>query len=296
MSILKKIGIAIVVLILVLALAAWWIMRGSPAELSVAAVTGTDPTLVEPNEQTIPTVDVAKPIGWKAGEAPKAAAGLTVNRFAEGLEHPRVIYLLPNGDLLVAETNAPARVVAGGGITNFVAGILFGLGVPNMMEFQRNGAMSSTANELVTALLVARSEAIKRQSSVSICASASPADPEPACGGASFSGYITFVDIDGDCARSGGEKVLRADGPLDRTVIANSNGSCLSFGANGFSRVAAAPTDASHILFCDSQWGTEVQSGGNLSAARGVLVSQTGRMEIVRDKKRIDEWDISCAR
>jgi glucose/arabinose dehydrogenase len=125
MSLLKKIGIALVVVILVLAVGAWWVMRGSPADYSVAAVTGTDPTLAEPDPQTIPTVDVAKPIGWAEGEAPKAAQGLAVNRFAEGLEHPRTIYLLPNGDLLVSESNAPAREGAGGGITNFIAGLLF---------------------------------------------------------------------------------------------------------------------------------------------------------------------------
>jgi glucose/arabinose dehydrogenase len=125
MRILKKIGIALVVLILLLAIAAWWVLRGSPAELSVAAVTGTDPTLSEPNEQTIPTVEVFKPIGWADGQAPKPAEGLAINRFAEGLEHPRTMVQLPNGDLLVTLTNAPARVIAGGGLTNFVAGILF---------------------------------------------------------------------------------------------------------------------------------------------------------------------------
>jgi glucose/arabinose dehydrogenase len=139
MSILRKIGIGLVVVILLLAIAAWWVMRGSPAEYSVAQVTGTDPTLAEPNPQTIPTVDVAKPIGWAKGEAPKAAQGLTVARFAEGLEHPRTIYLLPNGDLLVSESNAPARVVAGGGITNFVAGLLFA----------RAGAAVPSPNKLV---------------------------------------------------------------------------------------------------------------------------------------------------
>lgn len=139
MSILKKIGIGLIIVVLVLAVAAWWVMRGSPAEYTVAEVTGTDPTLAKPDPQTIPTVDVAKPIGWAEGQAPKAAEGLEVNRFAEGLEHPRTIYLLPNGDLLVAETNAPDRVVAGGGITNFIAGLLFA----------RAGAAEPSPNKLV---------------------------------------------------------------------------------------------------------------------------------------------------
>lgn len=126
MSIFKKILIALVVLLIALAIAAFFIIRGDPADMSVEAVTGTDPKLAEPNPQTIPTVKVAKPVGWKADEAPLAAKGLTITRFAEGLEHPRNMLALPNGDIIVAESNAPARVVTGGGgITNFIAGLLF---------------------------------------------------------------------------------------------------------------------------------------------------------------------------
>jgi glucose/arabinose dehydrogenase len=134
MGILKKIGIALVVLILVLAVAAWWVTRGDPAEHTVAEVTGDDPVLAEPDPQTIPTVDVATPVGWEDGEAPTAAQGLAVNRFAEGLDHPRIIYPMPNGDILVTLTNAPERPLAGGWLTNLVAGFLFrqaGAAVPS---------------------------------------------------------------------------------------------------------------------------------------------------------------------
>jgi glucose/arabinose dehydrogenase len=114
-----------VVIVLLLA-AGWWLTRGVPADYSVADVTGADPKLHDPDPQVIPTVGIAKPIGWKAGQAPKAADGLAVSRFAEGLEHPRTLYALPNGDILVAESNAPARIVAGGNwLTNLVAGYLF---------------------------------------------------------------------------------------------------------------------------------------------------------------------------
>ena len=125
MRILKKIGVTLVVLILVLAVAAWWVMRGDTAEYTVAQVSGHDPTLDQPNPETIPTVDVATPVGWGANGAPQAAQGLAVTRFASGLDHPRVLYTLPNGDVLVTETNAPAREIAGGWLTNLVAGYLF---------------------------------------------------------------------------------------------------------------------------------------------------------------------------
>ena len=114
MAILKKIGITLAVLILVLAVAAWWVLRGEQADFSVADVSGTDPKLDQPNPQTIPTVGVATPIGWGPNEAPAAAPGLAVTRFAAGLEHPRVMYTMPNGDVLVTEGNAPDRIVAGG--------------------------------------------------------------------------------------------------------------------------------------------------------------------------------------
>src|SRR5690348_7657377 len=103
MGILKKIGITLLVLILVLAVGAWWVLRGDSADYTVADVTGTDPKLNQPDEQTIPTVGVSTPIGWSANEAPAAAPGLAVTRFATGLEHPRVMYPLPNGDILVSE-------------------------------------------------------------------------------------------------------------------------------------------------------------------------------------------------
>jgi type IV fimbrial biogenesis protein FimT len=175
-----------------------------------------------------------------------------------------------------------------------IAGIILGLGAPSFGEFRRNARLTSAANDLLGVGQLARTEAIKRQTTVSVCTSAAPGDREPACGGASFAGYITFVDADGDCARSAGETVLRANGSIERNVIANADGSCLSFGANGFLRASA--NSATHILFCDPVWGTELQPGTNQSAARGILVSETGRLQIVRDKPRIDKWDIQCAR
>lgn len=68
---------------------------------------GANPTLPEPRRQSIPLVNIAPAEGWEQGEAPTPAAGLAVNAFASGLDHPRWVYVLPNGDILVAESNAP---------------------------------------------------------------------------------------------------------------------------------------------------------------------------------------------
>ncbi len=67
------------------------------------------PQLAEPNETLIPTVKIAPAKGWPEGAKPLAAPGLEVRAFATGLDHPRWLYVLPNGDVLVAETNAPER-------------------------------------------------------------------------------------------------------------------------------------------------------------------------------------------
>ncbi|HVZ98823.1 MAG TPA: sorbosone dehydrogenase family protein [Caulobacterales bacterium] len=76
--------------------------------LDVAAGYGPNPALPPPRAQLIPTVRIAPASGWPEGAAPVAAAGLEVAAFARELQHPRWLYVLPNGDVLVAETNAPA--------------------------------------------------------------------------------------------------------------------------------------------------------------------------------------------
>jgi glucose/arabinose dehydrogenase len=86
------------------------------ARLPESATTGPNPTLPEPAEALIPTVKIAPAKGWPAGLTPRAAPGRRVNAFATGLQHPRWVYVLPNGDVLVAETSAPPRPEDGKGI------------------------------------------------------------------------------------------------------------------------------------------------------------------------------------
>ena len=68
---------------------------------------GPNPELPFPQQTLIPTINIAPAKPWAAGEMPRAAAAFKVNVFAQGLDHPRWIYVLPNGDVLVAETNGP---------------------------------------------------------------------------------------------------------------------------------------------------------------------------------------------
>jgi glucose/arabinose dehydrogenase len=82
---------------------------GEMATLPEDAGFGPRPELPAPNPTLLPTVNIARATGWPVGATPAAAAGLAVNAFATGLDHPRWLFVLPNGDVLVAETNAPPR-------------------------------------------------------------------------------------------------------------------------------------------------------------------------------------------
>ncbi len=120
------------IFIVIAAAVIWYMARPDVAQLPLDAVTGPNPQITEAREQTIPTIKVADVDRWKAGETPVAAPGLIVERFADGLDHPRNVYVLPNGDVLVAETNSPPR--DGGGIEGMVMRWLMGkagAGVPS---------------------------------------------------------------------------------------------------------------------------------------------------------------------
>ena len=93
---------------------------GEVAQLPIAAGVGPHPQLPPPNPTIIPTVNIAQAVGWPENGKPMAAPGMTVNAFAGGFDHPRWLYVLPNGDVLVAETNAPPRPEEGNVIKGWI--------------------------------------------------------------------------------------------------------------------------------------------------------------------------------
>ena len=109
-----------------------------PALQPVSVSMGLNPQLPEPNSSLLPVVKIAEAVGWSQGQMPVAAEGLKVQAFASGLDHPRWLYVLPNGDVLVAETNAPPRPDEGGGIRGF-----FQEGA-----MKKAGAVTPTANRI----------------------------------------------------------------------------------------------------------------------------------------------------
>lgn len=100
---------------------------------------GQNPTLVEPSSRILPMVNIAPAVGWPQGVMPTAPQGFTVQAFASGLDHPRWLYRLPNGDVLVAETNAPPKPEdKQGGIRGWVMGLVM----------KRAGAAPASANRI----------------------------------------------------------------------------------------------------------------------------------------------------
>ena len=111
---------------------------GEVAQLPVAAGTGSNPTLPAPNKTLLPTLNIAPAQGWAEGAKPSAAAGTAVDAFATGLDHPRWLLVLPNGDVLVAETNAPPKPDDAKGIRGWVMGLVM----------KRAGAGPQSANRI----------------------------------------------------------------------------------------------------------------------------------------------------
>lgn len=107
---------------------------GEQATLTVKDGMGPRPTLPEPNKTLLPTVNIAPAEPWADGALPTPAQGFAVNQFAAGLDHPRWLLVLPNGDVLVAESNAPKRPEDGNGIKGWLQGLVMkraGAGVPS---------------------------------------------------------------------------------------------------------------------------------------------------------------------
>jgi len=111
---------------------------GERARLSVQSGTGERPSLPAPDESLIPVVNIAPAKGWPDKKTPESPAGLDVNIYATNLSHPRWLYKLPNGDILVAETNAPPKPDDGKGIKGFFMAL----------AMKRAGADTPSANRI----------------------------------------------------------------------------------------------------------------------------------------------------
>lgn len=175
-------------------------------------------------------------------------------------------------------------------ITLAVMSIILAFGIPNLAEFRQNGRMTASANDLHAAFHMARSEAARSKSNITICASADPFAANANCDGTWDQGFIVFVDGDADRNRFGaGENVLRANGAAQTGInlrIAN-NATYFMFAPTGLGRLDTGGTVAvSQIVMCDDR-GTAPAPGGN-SAARLFVTTPLGRATIVRNRQMIE--------
>lgn len=183
-------------------------------------------------------------------------------------------------------------------VTLLVAGVVLGFGVPNFMEFQRNNAMISAANEMVTGLYLARTEAVKRQVPVTLCGSPNPLVPAPACGPGGNGGFIVFVDennngvlgdvTDGNAVVDAGEVVLMQRPDPGGTInVFGNGGQYMAYAGNGF-LVPTAPgqglPSTTVLLYCDERGNRDA---GGRSAARAINVAPTGRAQVMRDQVNV---------
>jgi type IV fimbrial biogenesis protein FimT len=176
-------------------------------------------------------------------------------------------------------------------VTLLVVGIVLGFGVPNFMEFQRNAAVTAAANDLVSAIYLARTEAVKRQVPVTLCASANATTAAPTCGVGPNTGFIVFVDdinpaivagTDGNAVVDAGELVLLQQPAPGGTIAISADSIYVTYAPNGFvvpQAVGQAQPSLTSLLVCDDRGNRD--AGGN-SAARAVNVAPTGRPQIMR--------------
>lgn len=170
-------------------------------------------------------------------------------------------------------------------ITVLIVGVILTLGVPNLQDFTANSRLTGAANDLHASFQLARSEAARAKTNVTICASAAPFAGNADCGGTWNQGYIVFLDDDGDLNRNGvNETVLRAHGPIDTTLTLaiRDDATFFSYGPSGLGRGdVSGNTALSQVILCDKRGTGELSQG--YSAGRLFVSTPLGRATIVRD-------------
>jgi glucose/arabinose dehydrogenase len=209
---------------------------GASARYPVATGIGPNPVLPPPERSLIPTVHVVTATGWPPGAAPRAAEGMAVNAFAQGLDNPRWLYVLPNGDVLVAETSAPPRPKYATGLKGWF-----------MRRLQRKAGSAVPSANRITLLRDADGDGVAEIRSVLLAGLQSPF-------GMALVGDMLYVANSDALVRvpyTEGQTVITADpvtvvdlpaGPINqhwtRSLVAAPDGSRLYVGVGSASNVA----------------------------------------------------------
>lgn len=174
-------------------------------------------------------------------------------------------------------------------ISMMIAGLVLGVGIPSFTQFLGNSRMAGAANDLTTTIHAARTEAVKRRGTVTICASSSWADAAPDCDlGGGTTGWIVFADVNGDVSVDPGDTVILAHPPLNDSITFSFDAGStpyIQFGGNGFPQAAAAGTPISNMQLCDERGDVSTGDDGNgneVAAGRWLQVGVTGRPQLFR--------------
>jgi len=171
-----------------------------------------------------------------------------------------------------------------------VVGVIMGLAVPNFGVYIRNSRLTGAANDLLGSITLARTEAIKRQVPVAVCATDDPNAPTPTCSGGPFTAWVVWVDADNDWIPDNNvnEPVLDRHPVLDASLTVQSdNDGRVKYLFTGFAApISGGITPTANVAMCDDR-GTAPTVAG-VSAARALRIAATGRPRVTKDQAEVD--------
>jgi type IV fimbrial biogenesis protein FimT len=172
--------------------------------------------------------------------------------------------------------------------TMLIVGVVLTLGIPNMQSFRQNSRMTAAANDLHSSFHLARSEAARAKTPITICASADSMVALPTCGGELEAGWVVFEDRDGDIVVDAGEPILRRFPAIGNDIVVNTTGpdDYFSFAATGLGRGNVTGTaPLATMMLCDPRGN--IRGGGGKSTARVLIVTPLGRATVLADEGQV---------
>lgn len=175
-------------------------------------------------------------------------------------------------------------------ITMLIVGVVMTLGLPNLTSFAQNSRVTTTANDLLASLYLARSEAARSKTNITICGSQSPMAANAACDGTFNDGWIVFVDSNLPAAVRDvmNENVLKAYPAIDSAldIVTNGGATYFSFAGTGLGRGNVNGTALQAARICDDR-GNVTVVGDSDSAARVLIITPIGRATVLRNVAQI---------
>jgi type IV fimbrial biogenesis protein FimT len=172
-------------------------------------------------------------------------------------------------------------------ITVAIAAILLGLAAPSFTDTIRNNRLTTAANDLLHSTQLARSEALKRQTPVVVCASADSAAQPPSCSYGAFTDWIVFVDANNNWSVDATETVLERHGAVHPLLtVRNDKKGIVSYAPSGFANppLPGGNEPTKNLVICDRRGNQRI---GTDSTARAILISNTGRTRVTKVRTEV---------